>query len=95
MPAASASFGLHYVADVTSLAEVWVRGAMLPWSSFSGGGEAGVGVAVGMGVRVGRSDGRLRGVMSYGFDRLDRTVRGVDVPVQAERFEVGVEYAVF
>jgi hypothetical protein len=91
---ALATVGLYYEAPLVRGSEVWVRGGAIPWSRFNGGGDAGLGFALGLGVRVGRSDGRLRGVASYDFRRLDRTVAGGDVPIQFEGVRLGVEYAI-
>jgi len=92
---ALARLGLYYRTPLTSLADVWIRGATIPFSTFSGGGEAGLGVGLGMGVRIGPASARWRAVAVYDFQRLDRTVRGVDVPIQMEGVRIGVEYAVF
>lgn len=92
---AMAQVGLHYVAPLARVAEMWIRGAAIPWSTFSGGGEAGLGAALGMGVRAGPANARWRLAARYDFQRLDRTVRGVDVPIQVESLRVGFEYAIF
>ena len=92
---AALSVGVHYTSRLGANADVWVRGALLPWSSFSGGGEAGPGLGVGLGVRIGARGSRLRGTARYTFERLDRTVLGVDVPLQFDRLRLGLEYAIF
>jgi hypothetical protein len=74
--------GLASEAKISRLADLGVRGALLPYSRFNGGGEAGFGFEVGLGVTVGRADARYRALMSYDFQRIDRTVNGVDVPMQ-------------
>lgn len=91
---ALATLGLYYEAPLVRGSELWVRGAAVPWSSFNGGGDAGLGFALGLGVRAGRADGRLRGLVSYDFRRLDRTVAGGDVPIQFEGVRIGIEYVV-
>ncbi|UCC26574.1 MAG: hypothetical protein JSU98_05600 [Gemmatimonadales bacterium] len=90
-----ALLGLHYGTQLTSLADLWVRGAAIPFSSFNGGGEASIGIGLGMGLRVGPPTAAWRAVLEYGFRRIDRTVRDVDVPIQVEGIRIGVEYAVF
>lgn len=92
---AMAQVGLHYLAPLARVAEMWIRGAAIPWSTFSGGGEAGLGAALGMGVRAGPAEARWRLTARYDFQRLDRTVRSVDVPIQMESLRIGFEYAVF
>lgn len=74
--------GLASDAQISRLADLGVRAAWLPYSRFNGGGDAGFGFEVGLGVTVGRADARYRALMSYDFQRIDRTVNGVDVPMQ-------------
>jgi hypothetical protein len=74
--------GLASDAQISRLADLGVRAAWLPHSRFNGGGDAGFGFEVGLGVTVGRADARYRALMSYDFQRIDRTVNGVDVPIQ-------------
>ena len=91
----AATVGLRYETPLASLATLWVRGAAIPWSSFNGGGDAGLGMALGLGVRAGPAGARWRAVASYDFQRIDRSVDGVDVPIQYEGLRVGVEIAAF
>jgi hypothetical protein len=91
----AATVGLRYETPLASLATLWVRGAAIPWSSFNGGGEAGLGMALGLGVRAGPADARWRAVVSYDFQRIDRSVDDVDVPIQYEGLRIGIEIAAF
>ena len=74
--------GLASETRISRLADIGVRAAWLPFSDFNGGGDAGFGFEVGMGVTVGGADGRYRALVSYDFQRIDRTVKSADVPIQ-------------
>jgi hypothetical protein len=87
--------GLRHESDLSSVASFWIRGAAVPVSRFNGGGSGGVGLALGFGVRAGPADGTWRAVAVYDFQRLDRTVRDVEVPIQYEGVRIGIEYSVF
>ena len=67
------------------IAGVWVRGAYLPLSRFSGGGSAGLGLEVGLGADVGSPEGRLQGFAAFDFQRIDREA-AASAPIQ---FSVG------
>ncbi|NNF29568.1 MAG: hypothetical protein HKN73_20255 [Gemmatimonadetes bacterium] len=87
--------GLRYENDLGGLASLWIRGAAIPLARFNGGGSAGVGLAVGFGVRASPFGPAWNVTAAYDFQRLDRTVQDIDVPVQQESLRVGVEYALF
>jgi hypothetical protein len=48
-------------------------------------------VEVSLGVGVGTSNGRFRVRADYEFQRIDREVNGVDLPIQLSRATIGVE----
>ena len=83
--------GLYSIGTGASLS---LRGNYLAGSKFSGGGSAGFGVELGLGISVGRSDGRLRATGDYGFQRVNRKrtggVVGGDVPIQQSLARLGV-----
>ncbi|MBP7550287.1 MAG: hypothetical protein KA761_08365 [Gemmatimonadaceae bacterium] len=83
--------GLATETALSRLADIGVRGAWLPYADFNGGGEAGFGFEVGLGVSVGPADGRYRALMSYDFQRIDRTVNGADVPMQMMVARLGLQ----
>ena len=78
--------GLYNIGPGASLA---LRGNYLAGSKFSGGGSAGFGIELGLGVSVGRSDGRYRLTGDYGFQRVNRKTTSA-VPIQQSLARVGV-----
>ena len=88
------SVGLRYESALTSRALVWIRGAAIPVTGFSGGGSGGVGVEVGFGARVQRADSPWAASAAYDFQRIDRTVSELDAPIQLSGLRVGIEYRV-
>jgi len=73
------------------IASIWARGAYLIAPKFDGGGEANLSVEVSLGVGVGTSNGRFRVRADYQFQRIDREVNGVELPIQLSRATIGVE----
>jgi hypothetical protein len=71
------------------IAGLWVRGAYLPVSRFSGGGSAGLGLEIGLGVEVGDPDGRLQGFASFDYQRIDREAAD-EAPLQFSVGEMGI-----
>ena len=74
------------------IASIRVRGAYLVDPKFNGGGEAGLAVEVGLAVAVGTSNGRFRVRAESAFQRIDRQVNGVDVPIQFSLGSLGIEF---
>jgi hypothetical protein len=74
------------------ISEIWVRGAYLVNPRFSGGGEAGLAVELGLGVAVGTSNGLFRVQAESDFQRIDREVNGIDVPIQLTQARLGVVF---
>jgi hypothetical protein len=73
------------------IAGVWVRGAYLPLSRFSGGGSAGLGLEVGLGVEVGDPAARLQGFASFEYQRIDREATA-KAPLQFSVGQLGVKF---
>jgi len=73
------------------IASIWARGAYLIAPQFSGGGESGLSVEVALGVGVGTANGRFRARADYEFQRIDREVSGVELPIQLSLARIGVE----
>jgi hypothetical protein len=73
------------------MASIWARGAYLIAPQFDGGGEANLSVEVSLGVGVGTANGRFRVRADYEFQRIDREVNGVELPIQLSRATIGVE----
>lgn len=71
---------------LTRIASLWIRGAYLPISRFSGGGSAGLGLEMGLGAEVGSLDGRLQGIVEFQYQRIDRDA-AAPAPLQ---FSVGL-----
>ena len=72
--------------SLSSLARIEGRVAYLPLTAFSGGGDSGAAVELGLGLRLGQVDRPWAGVVGFSYQRLDRTVDGASAPV---RFSVG------
>lgn len=75
------------------LANVWVRGAYLADPRFSTGGTASLAFEFSLGVGLGSSTGRFRIQAEYEFQRIDRVVQNVDVPLQLNLARAGVAVA--
>jgi hypothetical protein len=75
---------------LTSLAQVQARLAYLPLTRFSGGGGSSFAAELGLAVSVGRATGRLRGVIEYTYQRIDREVNGGAAPLTFSVARVGV-----
>jgi len=76
------------------MSEIWVRGAYLIDPRFNGGGTAGLALELGLGVAVGTSNGRFRVRADAEFQRIDRTVNGVDVPIQVTIARFGLQLGI-
>jgi hypothetical protein len=76
---------------LSSVGSVWGRGAYLIAPKFSGGGTAGLAVELGFGAGLGTRNGRFRGRVEYEFQRIDRSVNDVPVPIQTSLAKVGVD----
>jgi hypothetical protein len=72
------------------IAGMWVRGAYLPLTRFSGGGSASVGLEVGLGVEVGDPAGKLQGFASFDYQRIDRNA-AAEAPLQYSVGQAGVK----
>ncbi len=71
-------------------ADVWARAAYLPVTRYSGGGSARMAVELGFGIHLGLGSGRFHVRAAYQFQRMDRTVRGRDVPIQTTSARLGI-----
>jgi len=87
---ATLGLGLLYETRLAEPAAVWIRGAALPKSWLSGGGDTSLGFDIGFGARVRPGTAGWGFLAEYEFQRLDRTVGGLDAPLQFERVRVGV-----
>ncbi len=76
-------------ANLTSAARVWARGAYLPATKFNGGGTASFAFETGFGASYGPANGRWQLSADYQFQRIDRAVSGVKVPLQLSVASVG------
>jgi hypothetical protein len=76
---------------LSSLGSVWGRGAYLIAPRFSGGGTAGLAVELGFGAGLGTRNGRFRFRVEYEFQRIDRSVNDVAVPIQTSLARLGVD----
>jgi hypothetical protein len=73
------------------LAGLWVRGALLPVSRFSGGGSASMGLEVGLGVEIGDQVARFQGFASFDYQRLNRHT-SAETPLHFSVGQAGVRY---
>jgi len=69
----SLRLGIVSETRLATIAGVWARGAYVPLARFSGGGSTSLGLELGLGVEVGRLDGRLQGFAAFEYQRLDRS----------------------
>ncbi len=76
-------------AQLTSTARIWARGAYLPATKFNGGGTASFAFETGFGASYGPANGRWHLSADYQFQRIDRAVSGVKVPLQLSVAAVG------
>lgn len=83
-------FGLLARSALTQMADISVRGAYLV-PKFNGGGEAGFAFEIGVHASVGTRNGRVRVGGGYEFQRIDREVDALEVPIQLTVARFGVE----
>jgi hypothetical protein len=82
--------GLMSETRLSSLGVIRGYAAYLPLTRFSGGGDAGFGAELGLGLSVGRPGGRLAGLLEYTYQRINRSVSGDKVPIVSSVARVGV-----
>lgn len=83
--------GILSEVPLSRLGSVWGRGAYLISPRFNGGGEAGLGLELGFGAGIGTANGRFRLRVEYDFQRIDREVASVKVPIQLTVAKVGLD----
>ena len=76
---------------ISRIADIWGRGAYLVNPRFSGGGDAELAIELGIGVAVSFANGRFRIRTDYEFQRIDRKVNQMDVPIQIALARLGLE----
>jgi hypothetical protein len=81
--------GVLSEARLARVAEIWVRGAYLPFTRFSGGGTAAPGVELGLGTGITPAGSRVQGFVEYSYQRIDRHAAG-DAPIQFSAAFAGV-----
>jgi hypothetical protein len=72
------------------IAGLWVRGAFLPLTRFSGGGSGGLGLEIGLGLEVGDPASRLSGFASFDYQRINREA-AAEAPLQYSAGQAGVK----
>ena len=82
--------GIRTETTLSSIGGIWGRAAYLPVTRFSGGGGSDLALELGLGVRLGRLDGRFNGVVDYTYERIDRTVNGGSVPIRFSELRAGM-----
>jgi hypothetical protein len=82
--------GVRYSKLIGPGASVALRGNYLVGAKFTGEGSAGLAFELGLFVYVGPQSGRYRFTMDYGFQRIDRKVADVSVPIQQSLVKLGV-----
>lgn len=85
-----ARIGLFSENRVSRIASFWLRGAYLFATEFTGGGSSDLAFELGLGVGVGTPNGRFRVHSEYEFQRIDRSVNAVDVPIQTSVARFGI-----
>jgi hypothetical protein len=75
---------------LSSLGTIRGYASYLPFTRFSGGGDAGFGAELGIGIAVGRAAGRVRGLVEYTYERINRTVSDQEVPIATSIARLGV-----
>lgn len=84
------SVGVLSENQLNRISSVWLRGAYLINPQFSGGGQSELSFDFGLGVAVGTANGRFRGSAEYSFQRIDRQVDNVAVPIQVSVARLGI-----
>lgn len=87
---AAAPVGLRYRKALGPGASAGLRGAYLAGARFTGAGSAPLAFELGMFVALGSRNGRYRLTADYGFQRVDRSVQGVKVPIEQSLVRVGL-----
>jgi hypothetical protein len=82
--------GVRYSKAIGPGASVALRGNYLVGAKFTGAGSAGLAFELGLFVYVGPQNGRYRFTMDYGFQRVDRKVNDVSVPIEQSLVRLGV-----
>ena len=82
--------GVRYSKLIGPGATVALRGNYLVGAKFTGAGSAGLAFELGLLVSVGPQSGRYRFTMDYGFQRIDRKVNSVSVPIEQSLVKLGV-----
>jgi hypothetical protein len=82
--------GILSETQLSGLAQIEARANYFPLARFSGGGGAGLALGFGIGARVGRSTGRLHGIVEYSYERIDRKVNGEGTPIKFSVARVGL-----
>jgi len=86
------SVGARGESRLASIATVEARAAYLIAPQFGSGGSAPFSIELGLGAAVGPAEGRWRARIGYDFQRLDRSVDGVPVPIQVTVAQLGIEF---
>jgi hypothetical protein len=86
----AARIGVRYSKLIGPGTTVALRGNYLAGAQFTGKGSAGLAFELGLLVSTGPVNGRYRLTGDYGFQRVDRKVGGVKVPLQQSLVRVGV-----
>jgi hypothetical protein len=86
----AARIGVRYSKSIGPGTTVALRGNYLAGVKFTGQGSAGLAFELGLLVSTGPVNGRYRFTGDYGFQRIDRKVRGRPVPIQQSLVRVGV-----
>ena len=82
--------GVRYSKPIGPGATVALRGNYLVGAKFTGAGSAGLAFELGLLVSVGPQNGRYRFTMEYGFQRIDRKVNLISVPIEQSLVKLGV-----
>ena len=81
--------GLESETRLSSLARIEARVDYIPLARFTGGGDGGFSLGLGLRVRVGSETGRLHGLIEYRYERIDRQVNDATSPIRFSVVRVG------
>jgi hypothetical protein len=82
--------GLRTETPLSRLGRIRAHVAYLPVTRFSGGGGSSLGLELGLGIGVGPADSRFGGIAEFVYQRIDRDVNDVEVPVQYSATRLGM-----
>jgi hypothetical protein len=81
--------GVRTETPLSRLGRIRAHAAYLPVARFSGGGGSSLGLELGLGIGVGPADSRFGAIAEFVYQRIDRDVNDVEVPIQYSATRLG------